>query len=166
MFRSVFDVKNAWLVRIVALGCMVLTIGIGSQVLVSALADTVPAGTTMLKVTAYTLNGWMTDGNWSHPGACAVALDQFSYGTVIALYNTDGSFNQKCTAEDSNEDITDGQISLLIPGNAATVSHWGTQYLMARVLRTGWGKGGMPVQFTPVSLPALPAPHSPARLKR
>ena len=98
MFRSVFDIQNAWRIRIIVLGCLVLTIGIGSQVLVSALADTVAPGTMMLKVTAYTLNEPMADGNWSHLGACAVAPDQFSFGTVIALYNTEGSCNQQCTA--------------------------------------------------------------------
>lgn len=158
MFRSVFNVKNAWRVRMVALGCIVLFVGIGSQVLANALADTDTTGpeTNTIKVTASMFSGKMADGNWSYTGACIVSPDQFSLGSVIALYNADGSFNRQCTAEDSDQTITYGQISLMMPGDAVATQHWGTQYLTVRVLRTGWGKNGPP---TPAIL-IVPVLHS------
>lgn len=162
MFRSVFTVQNAWRVRIVALGCIVLFVGIGSQVLVNALAATSGLEPATVKVIASTFSGRMTDGNWSYAGACAVSPDQIPMGSVIALYNSDGSFNRQCTAEDNIPNITYNQINLMMPGNAVATQRWGTQYLIMRVLRTGWGKNGPPIpQSTAILIAPLPPSHFP-----
>ncbi|HLJ36767.1 MAG TPA: hypothetical protein VKU38_24125 [Ktedonobacteraceae bacterium] len=164
MFRSVFTVRNAWRVRIVALGCIVLFVGIGSQVLVNALAASSGPELDTVKVTASTFSGRMTDGNWSYAGACIVSPDQFSLGSIIALYNSDGSFNLQCTAEDSNQTITYGQIGLIIPGDAGATQSWGTQYLTARVLRIGWGKYSSPIPpSTAILVAPLPPSHFPKK---
>ncbi len=134
--------KNAWRVRSIALGCIVLFVGIGSQVLVNALAAN--TGVMTLKVTAYAFQGKMADGSWTHLGACAVDRSQFPFGTVIALYNTDGTFNRQCTAEDTSEALGYGDLDLAMPGDVAGASQWGVRYLPAHVLRWGWGNGGMP----------------------
>src|SRR5579863_1269872 len=165
MFRSVFTVRDAWRVRIVALGCIVLFVGVSSQVLVNALAASNDAGTTTVKVTASAFFGKMADGNWSYAGACAVSPDQFSLGSMIALYNTDGSFNRQCTVEDSNPNIPDNQIVLMMPGNVAVTQKWGTQYLLVRVLRIGWGKSG-PLLLPPATvilIAPLPPSHYPGQ---
>lgn len=161
MFRSVFTVRNAWRVRIVALGCIVLFVGVGSQMLVNALAASNDAGTTTVKVTASTFSGRMADGNWSYAGACAVSPHEFLLGSIIALYNSDGSFNRQCTAEDSNPNNTYNQINLMMPGNALATQKWGTQYLIVRVLRIGWGKNEPPLPPTTAILVA-PLPLSPS----
>jgi hypothetical protein len=158
MFRSVFNVKNAWRVRMIALGGIVLFVGIGSQVLANALAATSGPETNTVKVTASTFSGKMADGNWSYTGACIVSPDQFSLGSVIALYNSDGSFNRQCIAEDSDQTITYGQISLMMPGDTAATRNWGTQYLAVRVLRIGWGKNGPPTRAN-VIVPVLHSHH-------
>ena len=164
MFRSVFTVRNAWRVRIVALGCIVLFVGIGSQVLVNALAASSGPEPDTVKVTASTFSGRMTDGNWSYAGACIVSPDQFSLGSIIALYTSDGSFKLQCTAEDSNQTITYGQIGLIIPGDAAAIQSWGTQYLAARVLRIGWGKNGSPIPpSAAIQVAPLPPSHFPGK---
>ena len=157
MFRSVFTVQNAWRVRIVALGCIVLFVGVGSQVLVNALAASDDPGTTPVKVTASTFAGRMADGNWSYVGACAVSPDQYPLGSIIALYNSDGSFNRQCTAEDSDPGSMYNQIDLMMPGNAPATHLWGTQYLMAHVLRSGWGKNGPPLSPA-TTIPLAPVP--------
>src|SRR5579859_6675137 len=54
-----------------------------------------------VNVTAYALQGRMADGNWTHFGACAVYTSQFPFGTLINIYNRDGSFNRQCIAEDT-----------------------------------------------------------------
>ncbi len=161
MFRSVFTVQNAWRVRIVALGCIVLFVGVGSQVLVNALAATSGPEPNIVKVTASTSSGLMTDGNWSYTGACIVSLDQFPLGSIIALYNSDGSFNLQCTAEDSNQTISYGQIGLIIPGDTSATQRWGTKYLMVHVLRIGWGTYGPPIPPTTISVAPLPPSHFP-----
>ncbi|HVB25544.1 MAG TPA: hypothetical protein VNG51_26640 [Ktedonobacteraceae bacterium] len=164
MFRSVFTVRDAWRVRIVALGCIVLFVGVGSQMLVNALAASNDTGTTTVKVTASTFSGRMADGNWSYAGACAVPPDQFSLGSIIALYNSDGSFNRQCTAEDSNPNIPDNQINLIMPGNVAATQQWGTQYLIVRVLRIGWGESEPPLPpSTAILVAPLPPSHYPGQ---
>jgi hypothetical protein len=162
MFRSVFTVQNAWRVRIVALGCIVLFVGIGSQVLVNALAASSGPEPNTVKVTASTFSGRMTDGNWSYAGACIVSSDQFSLGSIIALYNSDGSFNLQCTAEDSDQTISYGQIGLIIPGKTSATQSWGAKYMIVRVLRIGWGKYGPPLpQSTAILIAPLPPSHFP-----
>src|SRR5579859_5495763 len=99
MLRSALSWENAWRIRIVALGFIVLSVGIGSQILVNAVAASSDTTVTTLKVTAYTAVRRMTDGNWTHVGACAVAHAQFPLGTVLALYNADGTFVRQCTVE-------------------------------------------------------------------
>ena len=159
MLRSALSWKNTWRVHIVALGCIVLFLGVGSQVLVNAVAATDNNNNelTTLAVSAYTQNGRMTDGNWTHEGACAVSLSQFPLGTIIALYNADGSLNRQCTAEDTNASIEYGSLRLAMPGNPVDATHWGTHNLLAKALRVGWGQSGPPVFSTAVA-PKLP-PH-------
>ncbi len=151
MFRSVFTVQNAWRVRIVALGCIVLFVGVGSQVLVNALAASSGPDPDTIKVTVSPFAGRMTDGNWSYAGACIVSTDQFPLGSILALSNNDGSFKIQCTAEDSNPAISYGQVSLISPGDPNAAQDWGTQYLEVRVLRNGWGNDGpLTYQFSPL----------------
>lgn len=162
MFRSVFTVQNAWRVRIVALGCIVLFVGVGSQVLVNALAATSGPEPNIVKVTASTFSGRMTDGNWSYAGACIVSPDQFPLGSIIALYDNDGSFNLQCTAEDSDQTISYGQIGLILSDATSASQSWGTKYLMVHVLRIGWGKYGPPIpQSTAILIAPLPPSHFP-----
>jgi len=97
-----------------------------------------------LKVTAYSDQGAMADGNSTYWGACAVYPPQFPFGTVIALYNSDGSFSRQCTAEDTGGAIGYGHIDLAMPGDEPGASDWGVRYLSAQVLRWGWGNGSIP----------------------
>ncbi len=101
-----------------------------------------------LKVTAYSDRGAMADGHLTYWGACAVYPPQFPFGTVIALYNADGSFNRRCTAEDTGGAIGYGHIDLAMPGDEAGASDWGVRYLSAQVLRWGWGNGSIPQPVT------------------
>ena len=149
MFRSALSWKNAWRIRMVALGIIVLMVGTGSQVLVNAvaaLADTTGTNTDLVtvKVTAYTASGRMADGNWTFAGACTVSPSQFPLGTIIALYDANGSLVRQCTAEDTNKTIPYGDIELAMPGNALSATQWGMRNLSAQVIRLGWGPGGPP----------------------
>lgn len=91
-----------------------------------------------VNVTAYALQGRMADGNWTHFGACAVYTSQFPFGTLINIYNRDGSFNRQCIAEDTGGAISYGHIDLAFPGDESAAIQWGRQYLYARVARWGW----------------------------
>lgn len=144
MLRSGLNWKNAWRIRIVALGCIVLFLGVGSQVLVNAFAadSNTDTGVVPVTVSAYAMNGPMADGNWTHVGACAISPSQFPLGTIIALYNPDGSFNRQCTAEDIDGSIGQGHIDLAMPGNVSGAKNWGMHTLLARVLRLCWGNRG------------------------
>lgn len=103
-------------------------------------ASTTSASGAMIpvNVTAYALQGRMADGNWTHWGACAVYTGQFPFGTLINIYNQDGSFNRQCIAEDTGGAITYGHIDLAFPGDENAAIQWGRQYLYARVARWGW----------------------------
>src|SRR5260370_42571385 len=140
MLRSALSWKNAWHIRMGALGIIVLCVGIGSQVLVNVIAasaDTtnIDTGLIPVQVTAYTISGKMTDGDQTYLGACAVAQSQFPLGTIIALYAADGTLDRQCTAEDTNKTIHYGQIELTIPDNTRTATIWVVGYLSARVVR-------------------------------
>jgi 3D (Asp-Asp-Asp) domain-containing protein len=101
-------------------------------------------------VRAYTIEGRMADGKWTYLGACAVSTGQFPLGTILYLYNADGSFNRQCLAEDTGGDIAYGQVDLAMPGDTAGATRWGIRHLFARVMRWGWDGGGSPT--------ALPIP--------
>ncbi|GAC1382014.1 MAG: hypothetical protein NVSMB33_09080 [Ktedonobacteraceae bacterium] len=146
MLRSALSWKNAWQIRIVALGFIVLLIGVGSQVLINAVAASTDA--VVLKVTVYTTSAKMADGNWTHLGACAVSEAQFSLGTILALYDADGSLDRQCTAEDTNTSLDYGHINLAMPGDAAGAMQWGTRYLSAQILRPGWDQEVPPTSAT------------------
>ncbi|MBA2284970.1 MAG: hypothetical protein H0W02_05785 [Ktedonobacteraceae bacterium] len=142
IFGHTFNWSDAWRVRILALGFLVIVLGVGSQVLVNAFAS----GTQLIsvKVTAYASEGVMADGNWTYMGACAVPSAQFPFGTIMALYNADGTFNRQCTAEDNVGNLEYGHISLSMPGDRTGAAQWGVHYLLARLLRIGWGPAGPP----------------------
>ncbi|HEV7237133.1 MAG TPA: hypothetical protein VGN15_13175 [Ktedonobacteraceae bacterium] len=158
MLRSALSWKNAWRVRIVALGCIVLFLGVGSQVLVNAVAATGNPEMTPISVSAYSQNARMADGNWTHAGACAVSLSQFPLGTIIALYNIDGSFNRQCIVEDTAPAIDYGSLRLAMPGNTAGITTWGVRNLLARAVRIGWGHDGPPI-FSTLGTLAFPMHH-------
>ena len=158
MLRRALSWDNAWRIRIVVLGCIVLFLGIGSQVLVNAFAATGNPEMTPISVSAYSQNAPMADGNWTHTGACAVSLAQFPLGTIIALYNIDGSFNRQCIAEDTSYSIEYGALRLAMPGNAAATITWGVHNLLARTVRIGWGHNGPPI-FPTVVPHAFPKPY-------
>lgn len=101
-------------------------------------------------VRAYTLQGPMADGKQTHAGACAVSAAQFPLGTILYLYNADGSFNRQCLAEDTGSDIQYGQIDVAMPGDVNGATNWGTRHMWARVVRRGWGEGKSP---TPLPTP-------------
>ena len=150
MIRSVLSLENAWRVRMVALGIIVVVVATGSQVLVNAVAafaSTTGTNTSLIavKVTAGDTSGRMADGNWTYAGACAVSPSQFPLGTIIALYDANGSLVRQCTAEDTNKTIPYGDIELAMPGNAPGVTQWGIRNLSARVVRLGWGPAGPPI---------------------
>jgi len=151
MLRSALSWKNAWRIRIVALGCIVLFVGVGSQVLVNAVAATANPEITTVTVSVYSQNRRMTDGNWTHEGACAVSPSQFPLGTIIVLYHTDGSFDRQCTAEDTNSDIDYGSLRLAMPDNSTAATQWGVHTLLARAIRVGWGQNGPPIFSTAVA---------------
>src|SRR5947209_9961585 len=94
MLRSALSWKNAWRIRIVALGLIVMLVGVGTQVLVHAVAA--DAEMMSVKVTVSTRSGLMADGKVTYLGACAVSLAQFPLGTRIALYDADGTFEREC----------------------------------------------------------------------
>jgi hypothetical protein len=142
--RSISIWKNAWGVRAIVLVCIVLFVGIGSQVLVNSFASGATTNMAVLTVAASSEETRMADGRWAYPGACAVSEKQFPLGTVIALYNQDGTFNRRCTAEDSSSRIDYGDIYLVMPGDPAAVSQWGVRNLLAHIERWGWGSSGPP----------------------
>ena len=158
MLRSALSWKNAWRIRIVALGCIVLFLGIGSQVLVNAVAAADNPEMTPISVSTYSQNARMADGNWTHVGACAVSLSQFPLGTIIELYNIDGSFNRQCIAEDTTPAIDYGSLRLAMPSNIAASVTWGVRNLLARAVRIGWGHDGPPI-FSNAGTLAFPMPH-------
>ncbi len=98
-----------------------------------------PTNLIPVQVTAYTLEGPMADGKWTHVGACAVSTAQFPLGSIIFLYNPDGTFNRQCVAEDTGPGIGSGDIDLAMPGDQAGAIRWGTRHLLAKVVRRGWG---------------------------
>ena len=95
-------------------------------------------------VRAYTIEGRMADGKWTYLGACAVSTGQFPLGTILYLYNADGSFNRQCLAEDTGGDIAYGQVDLALPSDTAGATRWGIRHLFARVMRWGWNEEGSP----------------------
>jgi 3D (Asp-Asp-Asp) domain-containing protein len=95
-------------------------------------------------VSAYTIEGTMADGKPTHLGACAVSLAQFPLGTILNLYNSDGSFNRQCLAEDTGNAIGYGQIDLAMPKDSVGATKWGRRHLWARVMRRGWSEKGTP----------------------
>lgn len=176
--RRILRERHAGCLALVAGGVVfALVVGVvGSLVVVNALMATprsarprpmsavnVPTATTVVptathslqstplipvNVRAYTTEGRMADGKWTHIGACAVSTAQFPLGTILNLYNADGSFNRQCLAEDTGGDIGYGQIDLAMPSDAAGATHWGRQNLWVRIVRWGWSGGG-----TPTALP-------------
>lgn len=149
--------KNAWSIRIIALVCIVLFVGIGSQALVNALASSATTNMAVLTVEASSQEIRMTDGRWAYEGACIVSQKQFPLGTVIALYNQDGTFNRQCTAEDNSSNVHYGHIYLAMPGNTDAVQQWGRRNLLAHIERWGWGSNGPPSKnatfgFVPVKI--------------
>jgi hypothetical protein len=156
MIGDILNWKNAWRIRIVALGLIVLIVGVGTQVLVNAFAaETSPL---MLEVSANSVQGRMADGNWPNTGACSVSTAQFPLGTIIALYNSDGSFNRQCTAEDTAATIDFGHVELVVPGNKAAVTQWGIRTMPAQILRWGWG-GPPPIFSSAISSGIKLSPH-------
>ena len=156
MIGDLLSWKNAWRIRIVALGLIVIIVGTGTQVLVNAFAAN--TGMLTLAVSASSVRGRMTDGNWTYPGACSVSTTQFPLGTIIALYDNDGSFNRQCTAENAQNDADFGHIELAMPGNQAAVLQWGKRTMSAQVLRWGWD-GAAPVFSSAISNGIKPSLH-------
>ena len=92
-----------------------------------------------VQVRAYTIEGKMADGKMTHAGACAVSLNQFPLGSILALYNKDDhTLNRQCTAEDSGGDIQDGQIDLAMPGDSDGAQRGGVRDMLVHVVRRGW----------------------------
>jgi hypothetical protein len=148
MIGDLLSWKNAWRIRIIALGLIVIIVGVGTQVLVNAFAAN--TGMFTLTVSASSVRGRMTDGNWIYPGACSVSTAQFPLGTIIALYNSDGSFNRQCTAENTESVGDFDHVELAMPGNQAAVMQWGTRSMYAQIVRRGWG-GAAPVFSSAIS---------------
>lgn len=161
MMRNALSWKNAWRVRIVALSLIVIVVGVGTQVVVNAIAAN--TGLLTLKVSAYSSQGRMADGNWTYAGACSVSTAQFPFGTIIALYNSDGAFNRQCTAEDSAAPSGYNHILLAMPGDQTAALQWGTRTMTAQVLRWGWGG---PAPVFPSAMPSgeQKAPHRNTKL--
>ncbi len=90
-----------------------------------------------VNVSVYTIEGIMADGKPTHIGACAVSVAQFPLGTILNLYNSDGSFNRQCLAEDTGNSIGYGEIDLAMPGDSVGATQWGRRHLWARVMRRG-----------------------------
>src|SRR5258708_8772495 len=97
MIGDLLSWKNAWRIRIIALGLIVIIVGVGTQVLVNAFAAN--TGMLTLAVSASSVRVRMTDGNWTYPGACSVSTAQFPLATVIAFNNTDGPFTHHSTPQ-------------------------------------------------------------------
>ena len=161
MMHNALNWKNAWRVRVVALSLVVIIVGVGTQVVVNAIAAN--TGLLTLKVSAYSSQGRMADGNWTYAGACSVPTAQFPFGTIIALYNGDGSFNRQCTAEDSLAHIAYSHILLAMPGNQTAALQWGTHIMTAQVQRWGWG-GPAPIFLAASASGEKIAPHRAIKL--
>ena len=140
MMRNALSWRNAWRIRIVVLSILVIGLGAGSQVLVHAFAS--GTGMSGVIVSASAREGIMAGGNWTYKGACAVSTAQFPLGTVLDLYNSDGSFNQTCTAEDTTDTIPYGHIHLLLPGDRSAADAWGVRSLLVHPERWGWDNDG------------------------
>lgn len=138
-----------WHIRIAALGLLVVFVGVGAQLLVNAIAS--DSGSFNVKVGAYDTRSRMADGNWTHPGACAVNNAQFPFGTVIALYTSDGTLSRQCTAEDTNKALGYNSIELAMPGDYVGALRWGVRTLLAQIVRWGWGSATPP---NPLSAPS------------
>jgi len=128
------------------------TVNVRNSTVVVATTTRPPQRPQLISVTvrAYALQGPMADGKQTHAGACAVSTAQFPLGSILYLYNADGSFNRQCLAEDTGGDIQYGQIDVAMPGDATGATNWGTRYMWARVVRRGWGEGKSP---TPLPTP-------------
>ncbi len=109
-----------------------------SVVPTAAHARPAPTPLISVNVSAYTVEGTMADGKPTRVGACAVSIAQFPLGTILDLYNSDGSFNRQCVAEDTGGSISYGQIDLAMPGDSVGATQWGRRHLWAHVLRWGW----------------------------
>ena len=88
-------------------------------------------------VRAYTIQGKMADGKQTHVGACAVSAAQFPLGTILKLYNEDGSFDRQCVAEDTGHGISNGEIDVAMPGDEAGAARWGVRHMLVEVVHTG-----------------------------
>lgn len=139
--RSTLRWKHGWSMRIIAFSFIVLFVGIGSQVLVHTL--TANAKMLSVNVTTYHEEGRMADGHWAYNGACAVSPAQFPFGTVIALYNQDGSFIRQCVAEDTTPTLKSGHIALVVPDGTTDLNKWTNRQLSFQILH--WGSNQ---QFT------------------
>lgn len=162
--RRLVHTLTIWHIRIAVLGILVAFVGVGALVLVNAVAS--DSGLLNVNVGAYDQQGRMADGNWTYPGACAVDKTQFPFGTIIALYNRDGSFNRQCTAEDTSESIGYNSIALAMPGDHTGALRWGARTLLAQIVRWGWGSATPP---GPISVPLSPhmlLPIQPPRQQR
>jgi 3D (Asp-Asp-Asp) domain-containing protein len=141
--KNILSRSNIWHRWYVVVGCLALFVSLASLSSGTTFAARANPAMMTLKVTAYSDQGAMADGHLTYWGACAVYPPQFPFGTVIALYNSDGSFNRQCTAEDTGGAIGYGHIDLAMPGDEAGASNWGVRYLSAQVLRWGWGNGNV-----------------------
>lgn len=148
--RGVSRWKDALLIRFIALSFLVVLVGVGSQVLVNSLSAS--AKMLSVEVTTYHAEGRMADGNWANTGACADAKGQFPYGTIVALYRSDGTFVRQCVIEDTQPGLKKGQIALAMPDGSTELNHWSKQQLSLQILYWGSNK----------TLSSDPAINSPA----
>jgi len=88
-----------------------------------------------VKVTFYTDDGTMADGQQTHVGACAVYIPQFPLGTEIALYDPNNLSTPvyTCTAEDTGTAICQNDIDVAMPGQVNEAISKGAEQLMLKI---------------------------------
>ncbi len=132
-FCSAVKWENAWRIRTFALGLIVLVLGLGSQIAV----NTLTAGAQMLKVNVSAhVNHSITLIKVNDASLCSVATSQFAIGSVLALYNSDGTFNRRCIAVDKEHGAKNGQISLVF-SDLKSVANWHTHQMYVQVVNNG-----------------------------
>ena len=93
-------------------------------------------GLQSVRVTFYTDEGTMADGQQTHVGACAALVTQYAFGTKIQLFDPrDLQKSQfSCTIEDTGRNICQSDIDVALPGQVDRAIQLGVEQLQLKVV--------------------------------